>query len=214
MEKKFKTPVIAWLKVTDYLHGWLQSELAGQAMVKEQHVICVLHLAGVKELLKTETAADASANTSDVCYAMSATRHNCIEAGLRLDPEEIKNVFGITREQMQLYVPIECPPMYMNANGVLRPWTLDIGFSRDQANALLRILRQEFWQAVGRFDKEYAAKHRGTRYTAKEMIEAFCVATRTSDVYLDAMRREWQRRQKRTQTATHACSRPQTQPPV
>jgi len=202
--------VIAWLKVTDYIHGWLQSELAGAAMVKEQHVVCVMHLAGIKEAMKIEATEDVPGQPSDVSYAMSATRHNCIEAGLRLDPDEIKNVFGIDREQMQLYVPIECPAMYMNANGVLRPWTLDISFSRDQANQLLRILRHEFWQAVTRFDKEFAEKQHGKRYTAKEMIEAFCTATKTCDVYVEAMRREWQRRQKRTASPTLAYSCPRT----
>lgn len=214
MEKKYRLPAVAWLKVTDYMHGWLQSELGGAATIKEQRVLCIQHLPGVKEVMKMETQEDSKEKT-DVSYAMSSSRHNCIEAGLKIDALEVEKMYGINKESLNLYAPIECPKMCMTRNGVLRPWTLNTGFSREQAGALLKLLRDEFWDAVAEFDKEYARIKGGKRYTAKEMMEAFCTATKTSDVYLDAMRREWQRRVKRTsQSPTLACSFPQTSPRV
>ena len=214
MEKKYKLPAVAWLKVTDYMHGWLQSELGGAATIKEQRVLCIQHLPGVKDVLKMETSEDTKENT-DVSYAMSSARHNCIEAGLKLDPLEVEKMYHLTRESLNLYAPIECPKMCMTRNGVLRPWTLNTGFSREQATLLLKLLRDEFWAAVSEFDKEYAMIKEGEHYTAKEMMEAFCAATKTSDVYLEALRREWQRRVKRTsQAPTLACSFPQTSPRV
>ena len=60
-----------------------------------------------------------------------------------------------------------------------------------------QLLRDAFWEAVERFDSAYAQKMGGKDYPAVDMIEAFCAETKTPDLYVDAMRREWQRRQKR-----------------
>jgi hypothetical protein len=85
-------------------------------------------------------------------------------------------------------------------DGVLRPWKKNITLGREQAAAVLRVIRAEFWQAVEAFDRDYARQHRD--YAAIDMIEAWCMHTDTPDTYADAMRREWQRRQKRDKSQT------------
>jgi hypothetical protein len=196
MEKNYKTPSIVWLKVTDYMHGWLQYELGCEARVRNQRVVCVQHLPGARKVLRMETAEDMTGRTK-IGNAMSATRMNCIIAGLDLDEELIVSEYGIDREAIKLFAPIECPKMCLTKNGVLRPWTLDICFGKEQASAMQRLLRQAFWDAVAAFDRRYAAQMGGEKYPAVDMIEAFCKETETCDVYVDAMRREWQRRVKR-----------------
>ena len=129
--------------------------------------------------------------------AMSATRHNCIVRGMLLDPDTVADFYGVTKECLKLFTPIECPKMCLTKNGVLRPWTLDVCFGKEQASCLQRLLREEFWHAVDEYNEEYAEKMNGKRYPAADMIEAFCQHTGTSDVHVDAMRREWQRRRKR-----------------
>ena len=201
MEKNYKLPAITWLKVTDYLHGWLQYELGGAASVKGQKVICVQHLPGARSILKMETVDDTKIAPSMTGISMSDTRKNCIEYGLKLDPEAVKKLYGMTKEQLKMYVPIECPKMCLTKNGVLRPWTLDVCFSQKQGTALQRLLRQEFWNAVEKFDAEYARQMDGMKYPAVEMIEEFCNETGTSDIHVDALRREWQRRVKRVHSS-------------
>ena len=46
--KTYRTPPIVWLKMTDYIHGWLQHELGGAAMVGDQRVVCVQDLPGAR----------------------------------------------------------------------------------------------------------------------------------------------------------------------
>ena len=69
--------------------------------------------------------------------------------------------------------------------------------SRHLPDAERKLLREAFWKGVEDFDREYAAKHNGSKYAAVDMIEAFCVDTGTPDIHVDALRREWQRRVKR-----------------
>ena len=195
MNNNSRMPAVAWLWMTDYMHGWMQMELGGELKILGQRVISVQHLAGVRDIMRMETGESSLSET--VQSSMSSTFMNCIEAGLQVDKETVKEKYGLTEESIRLYVPVECPKMYVNSEGVIRPWTLDIGFSQRQASALQRILRAAFWNAVETFDKEYAATKGGAKYTAVEMIEAFCLATKTPDMYVDAMRREWQRRAKR-----------------
>ena len=204
MEKNYKVPVIAWLKVTDYLQGWLQSELGAAAMVGEQRVVCVNHLEGVKKVMSMETTEGGTSTRPPL--ALSAQTYNCVATGLQIDHDETVAMYGIDRETLATYVPIEVPKMCMTQAGVLRPWTLKVSFGHQQAAALQKLLRDEFWKAVAEFDKQYAESLGGKRYPAVDMIEAFCKDTGTSDVYLDAMRREWQRRVKRANPA------PQTSP--
>jgi hypothetical protein len=200
-EKNYKLPAVVWLKMTGYTHGWLQNELGGGAKIREQRVVSVQHLPGAKEVLRMETVEDMM-ERKPVGNVMSATRKNCIDAGLIIDATVTKKMYGITQEQLELFVPIECPRMCLTKNGVLRPWTLDVCLGREQAAALQRILRAEFWKAVDSYDREYARKLGGRKYPAVDMIEAFCVDTKTPDLYVEEMRREWQRRQKRTASPT------------
>ena len=196
MEKNYPLPAICWLKVTDYMHGWLQYELGGEARVKEQRVVCVQHMPGARDILRMETTEDTTAQ-KPVDTAMSATLRNCIAAGLVLNADEVTQLYGINKEALQLFIPIECPKMCLTKNGVLRPWTQDTTFSHKQATALQRLLREAFWQAVAEYDRQYAREHQGEKYAQVDMIEAFCERTSTPDLYAEAMRREWQRRCKR-----------------
>lgn len=197
MDKKtYKAPVVAWLKVTDYMHGWLQHELGCSAMIKDQKVVCIQHLPGARDILRMETEDDDMEKRS-VGNAMSALRRNCVSLGLLIDQKAVERMYGMTVDAMKLFVPIECPRLCLNRNGVLRKWTLSVGFGREQATALQRLLRAAFWKAVEDFNAAFARCRGGARYTAMEMIEAFCQETKTSELYIDAMRREWQRRVKR-----------------
>lgn len=200
-EKTYKVPPIVWLKITDYMHPWVQYDLGGAARVKNQLVVSVQHLRGARDVLKMETVEDMM-EPKKVGNAMSDRRKNCLEAGLVLDPGVIERTYGLTAEMMKLFVPVECPKMCLTKNGVLRPWTLDVCLGREQANALQRLLRREFWNAVDEFNLEYARKMNGRKYPQVDMIEAFCRETGTPDIHVEAMRREWQRRVKRGETTT------------
>ena len=193
-EKNFQLPAIVWLKVTDYMHGWLQYELGGSIRMGDKKVISVQHLPGARDILRMETEMEVR---KPVGLAVSATWWNCIEAGMTIDRETVERVFGLTREDLELFEPIECPKICLTKGGVLRPWTNDVCFSKRQASAMQQLLRDAFWQAVEQFDRSYAQKMEGKKYPAVDMIEAFCAETKTPDLYVAAIRREWQRRQKR-----------------
>lgn len=195
-KKVYEVPPIAWLKMTDYMHGWLQHELGAAISVGNQRVICVQHLEGARDILMMEAYEDIM-KPEKVDKAMCATRKNCLEAGMVLDQDYIRDVYALTPELLKLFIPVECPKMCVTKFGVLRPWTLDTGFSKHQAFELQHLLRQEFWNAVEEFDRRYAQKMKGYKYPAIDMVEAFCAATETPDFYAEAIRREWQRRQKR-----------------
>ena len=200
-EKSYRVPPIAWLKVTDYMHAWLQHELGGGARIGDQRVVCVQHLPGAREVITTETEND-TMEPKPVVNAMSATRRNCIIAGLEMEPVVVERLYCITAQQFRLFVPIECPLMCLTSRGVLRPWTLDISFGKEQAREMQRLLRREFWRAVDTYNLKYAEKMNGKKYAQVDMIEAFCQETGTPDLFVDAMRREWQRRVKRGETTT------------
>ena len=196
MEKKYKTPTVVWLKMTDYMHGWIEHELGGTARVQDRCVICVHHLPGARGILRMETFDDLM-DKMPVGNALSDTRMQCYMAGLNLDENVMREKYGATRELMALFMPIECPEMRLTKNGVLRPWTMDACLGKEQASALQRLLRETFWDAVTQFDKRYSESLGGAKYPAKEMVEEFCYATNTPEEYVDAIRREWQRRVKR-----------------
>lgn len=180
------------------MHGWLQWELGGEARIGEQRVVSVQHLPGAREILRMETVEDMM-EKKPAGKALSDTRKNCFLAGLEIDADVMLQEYGVTKGLMALFVPIECPKMCLTKNGVLRPWTLDVCLSHEQANALQRLIRTEFWEAVESFDHRYAKEVHGGKYHAIEMIEAFCKETKTPDMYAETMRREWQRRCKRKQ---------------
>ena len=197
MEKNYKLPAIVWLRVTDYMHVWLMNELGGELRIKDQRVVCVQHLSGARDILRMETMEETTA-PKQVGSSISGTLKNCIDAGMELDPDTITEMYGVTREEVKLYIPIECPKMCLTKSGTLRPWTLQVNFGQKQATALQKLLRQEFWNAVEEYDKKYAEKMEGQQYYAIDMIEDFCLDTKTPDLYVEAMRREWQRRSKRS----------------
>lgn len=200
MERNYELPPIVWLKMTDYMHGWLQSELGGGAMVKGQKVVCAHHLPGVKEALRMETVDDIELGPTKINNAMSGSRKNMLEAGMALDAGLIEREYGLTPALLRLFVPVECPKMCLTKNGVLRRWTLDVSLGRQQASELQRALRAAFWQAVEDFNAEYARKMKGAYYPQADMVEDFCAKTDTPDIYVDAIRREWQRRLKSGQS--------------
>lgn len=191
-----KLPAIVWLKVTDYMHGWIQHDLGGSLKVRDQRVVCLLHLEGARDVMLMESQED-SVEMKPVGNAMSATLRNCIDAGLRLDPDWTRRAYGVDYEGLKLFMPIECPPNCITETGTLRPWSLDTSFGQRQATAMQRLLRQVFWEAVEDFDREYAALLEGRDYPAVDMIEAFCRESHTPELYIEPMRREWQRRRKR-----------------
>ncbi|MDD6017084.1 MAG: hypothetical protein PUC18_12570 [Prevotellaceae bacterium] len=196
MGKTYKVPNIVWIKMTDYMHPWLQHELGCGARIQDQKVVCVQHLPGARDILRMEVWEDLM-DKMPVGNAMSGTRKNCYCAGLDIDPSVMEREYGVTKELMDLFVPIECPKMCLTKYGVLRPWTLDMCMSKPQASAMQRLLRAEFWNAVDAFNERYAAEMDGEYYPAREMIEEFCRETETPDLYAEAIRREWQRRVKR-----------------
>lgn len=195
-DRNYKLPPIVWLKVTDYMYGWIQHELGSALRIKDQRVICVQHLPGAREILRMETAEDLEGQTS-VSISMSATWKNCIETGLSIDECTTEHVYGITKDAMKLYVPIECPKNCINDHGLLRPWTGEVNFGKNQANSMLVLLRKAFWQAVADFDKRYAKRMNGEKYAIVKMLEDFCLEHKTSDMYVEIMCREWRRQKKR-----------------
>lgn len=202
-EKKYKVPAVTWLKVTDYMHGWLQRELGGGARIGGKKVVSIQHLRGAREALRMEVTDDMTGDDEHYgqlvaqANTLSATRYSCIDAGLTLDEPTVKRLYGIGREELSLFVPIECPPICLTQYGVLRPWTSDTCFSAHQTTVLQRLLRETFWEGVAEYDREYARRQEGRKYAAVDMIEAFCRDTETSDLHVAALRREWQRRCKR-----------------
>lgn len=198
-DKNYKMPPIAWLKVTDYMHAWLQRELGGGVRVMDQRVVSVQHLQGSRSVLRMETRNDMK-EPGKVFNSMSSNRRNCIVSGLELDTDTVEQAYGVTADQLKLFVPVECPDTCMTELGVLRPWTHSISFGREQSSAMQRLLRREFWRAVDAFNLAYARKVGSTKYPQVDMIEAFCQETGTPDLYVEAMRREWQRRVKRGET--------------
>lgn len=196
-EKNYRLPAISWLRVTDFLVGWIKCELSGGARVLNQRVVCLGHLKGAKAVLRMETVEDTAMEPGVIGGAMSATRYNCVSAGLTLNPAVVQQMYGITEDDLRLFVPIECPRLALTENGVLRPWTNDTCFGAKQATTLHRLLREAFWQSVGEFAEKYAREHQGEKYAQEDMIEAFCKETNTDDIHVPALRREWQRRQKR-----------------
>ena len=200
MCKNYEIPPIVWLKVTDYMHGWLQYELGGAARIKEQRVVSVQDLPGARDALRMEVFEDIELQPMKITNAMSANRKNMLESGMVINADIIQQEYDMTPQLMQLFVPIECPRRCLTRFGVLRPWTLDVSLGRQQACELQRVIRSAFWHAVEQFNADYARRQGTTDYPQIDMIEDFCRATSTPDAYAEAIRREWQRRVKNGQS--------------
>ena len=202
-EKSYRMPVVAWLRVTDFMQGWIQKELGGGTRMGGKRVVSVQHLEGGRDALRMETANDVTGDDPDAEepdvqeQSLSATRWSCIDAGLTIDAVATERLYGISREELQQFVPLEGTVTCLTPLGVLRPWTSDRCFGRQQSTALQRVLREAFWRGVAEYDREYARRMEGEKYAVIDMIEAFCRDTGTSDLHADAMRREWMRQRKR-----------------
>lgn len=195
-DKQYKTPAICWLRITDFIQGWVQHELGGGAQVKDYRVVSIQHLPGARRVLRMETLYEPMGK-GQIGNSISATWRNALDAGLKIDPTAMEQNYGATKDSLMQYQPIECPRLCMTRRGVLREWTLDVNFGSKQAKAVQRLLRDAFWKAVQDFSDRYASEHRDEKYAQIDMIEAFCHETNTPDLYADPMRREWQRRIKR-----------------
>ena len=187
---------ICWLKITDYMRGWARMALGGPKRVKDDPVIQVQNLEGAQPVLMMAT--DNELHSGDVPgNVICDTWHAALEVGLEMDACGMEREFGVTRELLSQYLPVACPPYAVADNGTVHPWDSDTSFGQQQAAALLRLIREAFWRAVGDFSRWYQREHAGEHYAQVEMIEAFCKRYQTDDVYVEAMRREWQRRCKR-----------------
>lgn len=191
-------PAIVWLRVTEFIGGWLDYEVGSKVMVNGRRVVCLQHLDGVRDILRMESVDDVELSPDlPVDLSLSASRYSMLQAAMTLSPEATERMYHLSPEQMQQFVPIECPRLRLTQEGLLRPWSGDAMLGDAQAKALLRLLRHYFWEDVERFAGRYAREHEGEKYAQEDMIAAFCRLTKTSDLHIEAMRREWQRRCKR-----------------
>ena len=189
----YPTPSLSWLYITAYTHTWLENEFGGDIKLYGKRVLSISHIPGAREVLRMHTKEDVMLPET-VRWSMSAMRMDCLQAGLDIGPKTIEEQCGITAESLRSFVPIECPRMALTANGVLRPWNRMTSFGNSQAFALCKLLRGAFWNAVGEYNAAMAAES-GDGYAAVRMIEGFCADTGTPDVFIDDLRREWQRQQ-------------------
>ena len=198
MAQNMKMPAIAWLRVTEWLREWLCYEFGSKVMVNGRRVVCLQHLDGMLDIFRMETVDDTELNPGlPVRLSLSASRYGIISAAMTLDPTVAEKIYHVSMEQMQQFIPIECPRLRLTQEGLLREWTGEVMFGDEQAKALLRLLRHYFWEGVEKFADLYAQKHDGELYAQQDMIEAFCREIKTSDIHVEAIRREWQRRAKR-----------------
>lgn len=199
-----KKPAVVWLRVTDFMRAWAARELGGEQKARGIPVLSVLHLNGVKEAMRLGAYNDMrgaqalQARRGDAITAMSAAKMTCIETGLRLDCAITERLYGLRQDDLEAFMPVECPAMCVNDEGTLRPWTKFITMGQKQAAAIQVVIREAFWRAVADYDRQYAEQHQSEQYYASDMLEAFCTNTGTPTIYADGMRREWQRRKRFT----------------
>jgi len=198
MAKSFRMPTIVWLRVTEFISGWLIYEFGSKAMVNGRRVVCLQHMDGVRDILRMEAVDDMELSPDlPVDLSLSASRYGMLQAAMTLSPEVAERIYHLSPEQLQQFVPIECPRLRLTPDGLLRPWSGNVMLGGAQAKALLRLLREAFWEDVELFAGRYAREHEGERYAQEDMIVAFCKMTKTSELHIEAIRREWQRRRKR-----------------
>jgi hypothetical protein len=198
MAKSFKMPAIAWLRVTEFIRGWLDYEFGSKVMVNDRRVVCLQHLDGVRDILRMETVDDVELSPDlPVELSLSASRYGVVSAAMTLSPEVTERVYHLSLEELLSFVPIEVPRVRLTEEGLLREWGGDAMLGDAQAKALLRLLREAFWEDVEQFARRYARQREGEKYAQEDMIAAFCKLTKTSELHIEAIRREWQRRCKR-----------------
>ena len=177
--------------MTTYTHYWLEREFGGEVKLHGKRILSIAHLPGMRDILRMPTRED-MVGGAPVRLSMSAMRMDCMQAGIDIGPFTIEQKYHLTPKILGTFVPIECPRMAMTANGVLRPWNRMTTFGKTQAFTLCRMLRSVFWKAVENYDSEMRAEAR-KNYADVRMIEGFCADTGTPDIYIDDLRREWQR---------------------
>lgn len=188
---------IVWLKVTDYFQGWLRKNLGNKkAKAHGEPVLHFLHLPGAKDAMRLD-AEVFDAGDHETGNSISALWYNALSSGLDYDPNTVEKEYGITREKLCQYMPLAVPDIAFIDGGRMRPWTENISFGSKQSIEVMKVLRNAFWKAVLEYSEMYAREHHGEKYAQADMLEAFCHDNDTDDIYLDAMRREWQRRCKR-----------------
>ena len=198
MAKSTKMPAIAWLRVNEWMRGWMSYEFGSKVMVNGRRVVCLQHLDGVRDILRMETVDDTELSPDlPVELSLSAQRYNMLNAAMTLSPEAAERVYHLSLEELLSFVPIEVPRVRLTEDGLLREWGGDAMFGEQQAKKLLRLLRHYFWEDVERYAGRYAREHEGEKYAQEDMIAAFCRMTKTSELHIEAIRREWQRRCKR-----------------
>lgn len=178
------------------MHSWLRLEMGCSLYADGNQVICVQHLPGIRDLLRKESTEETVEQISKA-NSLSNTLRNCLDAGSKLDGNYIENLYGISKETLDLFMPIECPKKTITQDGILRSWNTSTNLTTKQATTLQRAIRRAFWKAVNEFSSNYAKKHSKEEYSPIDMIEAFCKATQTPDTYAESIRREWHRYTKR-----------------
>lgn len=187
---------ICWLRITDYMREWTRTTLGNSKRVKDEPVLDILSLEGVQSALLMPTS-DGLPGFGTLGNAMCDTWHAALTVGLEMDAQGMEKEFSITREMLEQYLPVACPAIAITMDGSTHPWNRDTCFGKQQASAVLRLIRDAFWSAVGNYAVQYENAHFGTKYAQIDMLESFCKDYRINDTYLEAMRREWQRRCKR-----------------
>ena len=185
---------MAWLKMPGYMIAWLEGEYGGSIERHGHKLLSTNHLPNVRRIMKQETEEDIMVS-SEEWQSLSQTRMNCIQTGLSLNPEAMAAWMQVDTKQIAQYVLMECPRLALTKNGVLRPGTRDTAFSRRQARLLQAELQKAFWNSVNTYDAHYAETHEG-HYPAVDMVAAFCEETGTDEVYIQEIRREFQRKRK------------------
>lgn len=188
---KYPMPPIAWLQITGYTHDWLCNELGGSITLYEKPVLSITHLQGARKILRMQTENDMTVKTENRC-SLSAMMMDCLQLGCVVGPRTMSDTYNITKEQLNLYLPIECPRMALTEYGVLRPWDRTTAFSKNQANALLFFLRKIFWDAVKEHNDKLISVGQAPE-TAIQLIESFVAETGTNEIWIPDLRREWQR---------------------
>jgi len=186
-----ETPAVTWLYVTGYLHDWLFHEFGGTVKLHGRPVISIAHLKGARDILRMETLEDMMDRTASR-WAMSAMLMDCVVLGIDIGPKTMKEKYGVTKEQLQCFVPIECPRMALTPYGMLRPWSRVTCFGHKQAQELVKLLRAAFWQAVADHKEKMIADGNAPE-TASELVQSFSKDNGVGEVWQEDLRREWQR---------------------
>ena len=116
MDRQNSAAAVVWLKVTDYMQGWLLKEFGGEARIGDRKVVCMQHLEGIKRAMKMIAEKDQRL-PGQPPIVMSAQLHNCISAGLELDNCALMQEYALTKETFEMYIPLEMPALRVTLDG-------------------------------------------------------------------------------------------------